>query len=226
MFKVKDGNTLKSFKETYIHHNFCSFSSISRKMYFDMVAESWDQRFNTPKLVSFLEELVPKFGLKPGFKVLDVGTGTGLLIPFLLKAIGPSGKVIAIDFSERMVQICKAKYSHLKNVTIELCDVEEKNLQPEFFDAVTCFGVVPHLEKKEKALRNINRSLKHGGIFIISHALSSKEIKAHHNKAPLFISNDLLPEETEMRCLLNHAGFTEIYIKDEPGCYLCVSRKR
>jgi ubiquinone/menaquinone biosynthesis C-methylase UbiE len=195
-------------------------------MYFNDAAETWDQRFYTPKLATFLEQLVSKFGLKTGYNVLDVGTGTGVLIPFLLQAIGPAGSVTAIDFAERMVQICRSKYSHLKNVTVKLHDVEEEELPLESFDAVTCFGLFPHLDKKEKALHNLNRALKTGGTLIIAHALSSQEVKAHHKSALQPVVNDTLPEDKEMRRLLSRTGFTEICIEDEPGCYLCLSKKR
>jgi len=209
--------------------NFCFLPGVSwssRKVYFDDAAETWDQRFYTPKLAAFLEGLVSRFGLKPGYNVLDVGTGTGVLIPFLLQAIGPSGSVTAIDFAERMVQICRSKHSDLKNVTVKLHDVEEEDLPSESFDAVTCFGLFPHLEKKEKALHNLYRSLKPGGTLIIAHALSSKEVKSHHNNASPTVADDTLPEDAEMRRLLNSTGFTEVYIEDEPGGYLCLSKKR
>jgi len=201
-------------------------SQSSRKGYFNEAAETWDQRFYTPKLATFLGPLVSRFGLKSGYNVLDVGTGTGVLIPFLLQAIGPSGSVTAIDFAERMVQMCRSKHSDLKNVTVRLHDVEEEDLPPASFDAVTCFGLFPHLEKKEKALHNLYQALKPGGILIIAHALSSKEVKAHHNSASPPVASDTLPENAEMRRLLNRTGFTEIYIEDEPGCYLCLSTKR
>lgn len=226
MSEGKDDKVVELFKASSNPHPPYNTSSMSRKAYFNESAETWDQRFYTPKLAAFLENLVPRFGLKPGYKVLDVGTGTGILIPFLLKAIGPYGSVTAIDFAERMVQICRSKYSHIKNVTVKLHDVEEEDLPPACFDAAICFGVFPHLEKKEKALRNLNRALKPGGILIIAHALSSQEIKDHHKKALSAVASDALPEAPEMKRLLNQAGFIEIYIEDKPGGYLCLSRKR
>lgn len=198
---------------------------MTRKVYFNEAANTWDKRFCTQELASFLEKLVPKFGLEPGQNILDVGTGTGVLIPYLIQTVGSSGSVTAIDYAEKMVQICRSKHSHSKNVIVKLQDVEEDDLPPESFDAVTCFGLFPHLDEKEKALRNMNNSLKLGGILIIAHALSSEEIKAHHNRASSSLVDDTLPEEAEMIQLLKRTGFREIHIKDEPGCYLCLSTK-
>jgi ubiquinone/menaquinone biosynthesis C-methylase UbiE len=198
---------------------------MSRKAYFNQVAETWDQKYCTTDLEAFLEEIIPMFGLKKGQIVLDLGTGTGVMIPFLVRAVGPSGSVTAIDYAEKMIQKCKAKYSHIQNVTIELQDVEELGLPSEFFDVVTCFGLFPHLENKGKALHHMNRVLKHGGRLIIAHALSSAEIKSQHRDASLAVNHDVLPEEEEMRLMLKRADFNEIYIRDEPGCYLCSSTK-
>jgi len=196
-----------------------------RKTYFNKAADSWDKRFQTPKLSSFLEKLVPQFGLEPGQNILDVGTGTGVLIPYLIRAVGPDGSVTAIDYSEKMVKVCKTKHSHLKNLSIKLGNIEETAFSTESFDAVICFGVFPHLENKEKALRNINRTLKPGGKLVIAHALSSEELKAHHNNASSTVMHDVLPEEAEMKKLLEQTGFTRISIKDEPGLYLCIAHK-
>ena len=109
---------------------------------------TWDAKFLTPRLASFLETLVPQFGLESGQKVLDVGTGTGVLIPYLVKELGPEGSVTAIDFSENMVQQCKTKHQHLQNVTVNLGNIEEAQFPKETFDAVICFGVFPRSPKQ------------------------------------------------------------------------------
>jgi len=198
---------------------------MSRKTYFNKAADSWDKRFQTPKLSSFLEKLVPQFGLEQGQNILDVGTGTGILIPYLIKAVGPDGSVTAVDYSEKMIRICRTKHSHLKNVSIKLGNIEETAFPTESFDAVICFGVFPHLENKQKTLQNINRMLKPSGKLVIAHALSSEELKTHHNNASSTVMHDVLPEEAEMKKLLEQTGFTRISIKDEPGCYLCIAHK-
>ena len=198
---------------------------INKKEYFDNVAQTWDERFNTPKLSSFLEKLVPQFDLDQGQSILDVGTGTGVLIPYLVKAVGQDGSITAVDNSKKMIQVCRTKHPHLKNLHIMQGNIEKNAFSTETYDAVICFGVFPHLTNKEKSLQNINCSLKPGGKLIIAHALSSKELKAHHNNTSLTIMDDVLPEKAEMKRLLEHTGFVETIIKDEPGCYLCKTYK-
>ena len=198
---------------------------ISRQSFFNEAANTWDRRFCTQGLMNFLEQVVPTFNLMPGQRILDVGTGTGILIPFLLKAVGPTGHVTAIDFAEKMVEIYRAKYTRLPNVSVAVQRVEKLQFPSASFDAITCFGLFPHLENKEEALSQMNRVLKPGGRLIIAHALSSMEIKSHHHNASSVVAHDVLPEEASIRQLLRQAGFVRIRVVDKPGCYLCLSNK-
>jgi len=198
--------------------------NFSRKDFFNNMAVIWDDKYLNPKLLSFLEEFVPLFGIKRGEKVLDVGTGTGVLIPFLLKSVGSSGSITAVDYAENMIEICRKKHSHIPNLTIIVQDVEKMDFNPESFDTVTCFGLLPHLNNINDALRNFYNVLKPDGKLIIAHALSSEEIKEHHMKSESVYGDDL-PEEQEMITLLNKVGFKEETIRDEPGLYLCKSKK-
>lgn len=198
---------------------------MSRQAFFNQIADTWDKRFQTQELTTFLEQLVPTFGLMPGQKVLDVGTGTGILIPFLLRAVGSTGQISAIDYAEKMVKICKSKYAHLPNVTVTVQQVETLDFPSQMFDAVACFGLFPHIENKQEALRQINRVLKTNGKLIIAHALSSTEIKAHHHNASSVVAHDELPTVPVMKKLLTQTGFGKIHIIDKPGRYLNLSVK-
>ncbi len=198
---------------------------MNRQAYFNSLADSWDKRFQTEALSVLLEQLVPRFGLLPGQKVLDIGTGTGILIPFLLKDVGSTGQVSAIDYAEKMVKICKSKYAHLPNLTVAVQRVETLDFPSQTFDAVTCFGVFPHIENKEEALRQINHVLKINGKLIIAHAFSRAEIKSHHHNSSAIVAHDTLPTTRAIEKLLKQAGFGKIHIIDKPGQYLNISIK-
>ncbi len=195
---------------------------MSRKTYFNEAAQDWNEKFYTSKLATFLQNFISKIDLKPGQTILDVGTGTGILIPFLLEAIGPTGSITAIDYAEKMVQRSRSKYGNIRNVTIELQDVEELTLPSESFDIIICFGLFPHLENRVQALNQMNRVLKPGGRLLIAHALNSAEIKAHHTLSTA-VTHDALPKKDEMKQLLKHTGFSKIVIEDKSGRYLCFS---
>lgn len=198
----------------------------NRKAFFNEAADTWDKNFQTKKLTAFLEQFVPTFGLIAGQKILDAGTGTGILVPFLLRAVGPTGHVTAVDYAEKMANICKTKYVHLPNVSVAVQQVEKLDFPSKSFDAAVYFGLFPHIENKEEALHQINRVLKAGGKLIIAHALSSEEIEAHHHKAAAIVAHDVLPDRMTMKQMLKQAGFTAIHITDKPGCYLCIANKQ
>jgi ubiquinone/menaquinone biosynthesis C-methylase UbiE len=197
----------------------------NHRYFFNKAAPTWDKTFYNNKLTDFLSQLVPKFGLKAGQKVLDVGTGTGILVPFLLDAVGSDGYVTAVDFAEKMVEICKTKYANHPNLTVMVQNAENLQFPTESFDEVTCFGLFPHLENKGSALNQFNRMLKFGGKLVIAHALSSQEIKSHHHNAAPAVANDVLPSVQEMCKMLRKAGFENVEITDKPGCYLCMANK-
>jgi ubiquinone/menaquinone biosynthesis C-methylase UbiE len=193
---------------------------MDKKTFFNELAADWDQRFYSPELKERLSQLVPIFHLRPASLLLDVGGGTGGIIPYLLQAVGPGGKIWSVDFAEKMVEIGKKKFASEPRVSFKLASVESLPFDREFFDHVVCFGSFPHFDDKEQALKEMHRVLKKGGALIIAHALSSEEIKAHHKGASP-VSRDFLPEKTEMRELLANAGFRVARLIDRPKCYLC-----
>ncbi len=169
--------------------------------------------------------LVSKLNLATGMKVLDVGTGTGILIPTLAKAVGSSGLVVGVDFAEKMVEASKRKYSELRNVKFELVNIEELDYPAGFFDAVTCFGMFPHIQNKERALDKMHHALKLKGKLMIAHALSRRELRELHSREPQ-VAHDGLPSKAGMTKLLKNCGFSIDYFEDRPGSYICISHKQ
>jgi ubiquinone/menaquinone biosynthesis C-methylase UbiE len=197
---------------------------MDKKSFFNQAAQGWDQRFYTPEMREQLPQLVSLFHLQKGAKILDVGAGTGGIVPYLLEAMGPEGSIWAIDFAEEMVKIGRKKFLEESRVIFEVASVEDLAYKDRFFDQIVCFGAFPHFEDKGKALEEMGRVLKPRGTLIIAHALSSVALRSHHqNCAP--VSKDFLPEEGEMRSLLERAGFQLNRLIDQPKCYLCEGLK-
>ncbi len=193
---------------------------MDKKSFFNQMAAGWDERFYSPEMAERLPQLVTLFQLQKGAKILDVGAGTGGIVPYLLEAIGPEGSIWAVDFAEEMVKIGRKKFQKESRVIFELASVEDLPYKDQFFDQIVCFGTFPHFEDKGKALEELGRVLKPGGSLIIAHALSSVALRSHHqNCGP--VSKDFLPEEGEMRSLLERAGFQLNRLIDQPKCYLC-----
>jgi len=198
---------------------------MDKKAFFNRMAEGWDQKFYTPEMRERLPQLVSLFRLHPGARILDVGAGTGGIIPYILQAIGPEGSIWAVDFSEKMVEIGREKFKDEPRVRFSLSAVECLPFADEFFHHIVCFGAFPHFADKQLAVKEMRRVLKTQGTLIILHALSSQEIKQHHMGAGP-VSHDFLPEEIEMRRLLKTAGFQVLQLIDRPKCYLCEAQKK
>jgi len=192
---------------------------MDKKIFFNELAADWDQRFYKPEMRQHLAQLVASFHLQKGARILDVGAGTGGIIPYLLEAVGPEGSVWAIDFAEEMVKIGRKKFQEESRVIFEVASVEDLPYKDQFFARVVCFGAFAHFEDKARALKEMGRVLKTQGTLVIAHALSSEEIKRHHqNCGP--VSHDFLPAESEMKRLFEEAGFTLRRLIDKPKCYL------
>lgn len=192
------------------------------RTYFNRRAAIWDEtaaETNEAKL----ELMAQRLNIRPGATVLDVGTGTGVFIPFILSKIGGSGQIIALDIAEEMLRKARAK-GFGGEVAYLNADVANLPLHDETFDAVICYSSFPHFQNKLKALSEINRVIKSGGNLFICHTSSRASINQVHNGIPE-VANDVIPDEDKMQMMLVKTGFTDIKIEDYHENYLCRVRK-
>jgi len=70
---------------------------MSQKDFFDCHANKGDELYyqNEP---AELSDLIRRFQIRKGDWILDVGTGTGILLPYLNRLTGKEGKVFALDY--------------------------------------------------------------------------------------------------------------------------------
>jgi ubiquinone/menaquinone biosynthesis C-methylase UbiE len=195
----------------------------SKRDFFDNEACRWDERFHREDEHQ-IWQLVENFDLKPGEKVLDVGTGNGVLIPFLLAKIGDEGDILALDFSWKM--ICEAaEIRERKDVYLVNASVEALPLKSKTFDCITCVATFPHVCHKEVALKEMSRVLKRGGRLFIAHLMGKNELAEHHRSAGGAVMHDILPADGKMVAMMEKAGFKDIRIEDQPDLYLAAAKK-
>ena len=187
--------------------------------YFNEKAAIWDETA-IEKDTAKLADIVARMHLLPGSFLLDVGTGTGVLLPFLIGAIGPSGRIVGLDYAAAMLQRARTKNPG-NNVSLVLANIVSVPVVSGFFDAIVCYSSFPHFHDKTGVLTEMRRVLKSGGRLFICHTSGRDHINAIHIKVSS-LGHDLLPGKNEMESLLENAGFKNIQIEDEKDSYFAV----
>ncbi len=173
------------------------------KEFFNGLAERWDDMRSADD--NKIAGLVRLAGLQPGDAVLDIGCGTGVLLPHLLAAVGERGSVTAIDFAENMVAKARAKIGQRENVTYVAGDIW--SFAPEtVYDAVFCFNFFPHAADKPRFVARMRSLLRAGGSLIIMHDMSRVAVNAIH-KSSRVVTEDRLPEGAAVAAMLTVAGY-------------------
>jgi ubiquinone/menaquinone biosynthesis C-methylase UbiE len=195
-----------------------------KREFFDEKAQGWDGRFHEDD-EGQIRQLVERFDLKSGDRVLDVGTGNGVLLPYLLAKVGPGGRVVALDFSWNMIAEA-ARVQMNGGVSLLNASAEAIPLKDNTFDCVACLATFAHVCRKMEALKEMNRVLKEGsGRVYIAHLLGKKELAEHHRSAGKAVIHDILPSDSEMRGMMQEAGFKDVRIVDRPQLYLASAGK-
>ena len=192
--------------------------------FFDQLADSWEDQSFPPETRKRVAELAGTFGIQRCATVLDVATGTGILQPHLLHAVGKSGRVLAFDFSYKMLQ--KAQKKPLgANLYCFQASAMAIPLSAGLCDTIVCFAAFPHFADQLKALKEMARVAKEGATVIIAHLMSRDELLKHHgNHSP--VAGDTVPEAADMRRMCRSAGLTEPQITEKPGLYLARALKK
>ncbi len=192
------------------------------RAFFNGKAATWDQTV-AEKDETKLREMAGWLSIRPGSTVLDVGTGTGVFLPYLAAVVGGDGRIVAVDVAERMLRLAVAK-SLAGNLRYVQAGASRLPLPDTYFDAVVCYSSFPHLTPLEETLRELNRVLVRGGRLLVCHTSSREKINGiHRSMAP--VSDHLIPDESQMESLLEGAGFGEVVVEDRPDSYLASAMK-
>jgi len=166
-----------------------------------------------------LEKIVAHGRINRGDTVLDVGSGTGILIP-MIKKYEPRW-IYACDLSVAMLEQLSSK--KVPNVETIVADVRDLRLPDSSIDVVFINACYPNIVDKTGAFRNLSRMMTPEGRMVISHPLGKSFIRSLSVRASFPL--DEFPKKTEAVRLLKPFGFEIETFIDEPKLYILVASK-
>ncbi|NEV60321.1 class I SAM-dependent methyltransferase [Thiorhodococcus minor] len=114
-------------------------------------------------------EILQALQIPPGLRIADVGAGTGLFTLRFAEAVGPSGRVDAVDVSESFVDSIRrrARAEGLENVVPVINQQTSVELDPASVDLVFLCDTYHHFEYPDAMLAAIREALAPGGMLAI-----------------------------------------------------------
>ncbi len=122
------------------------------------------------------DKLIERSGIKSGMVVMELGCGSGSFTTFVARVVGEQGKVYAVDIQPEMLVQLKRKLAKIENqdiTNIELKEASAYNLpfEDESLDLVYMVTVLMEIPDRGRALQEMKRILKPGGILAVTEFL-------------------------------------------------------
>jgi SAM-dependent methyltransferase len=105
-----------------------------------------------------------------GSRVLDAGCGTGVDLPALRALVGPSGRVVGVDLSERALAVAVQRVELAPEVTLRQADLHALPFADGTFTAARADRVLLHLREPEVAVAELARVTAPGGRVVVTEA--------------------------------------------------------
>lgn len=166
-----------------------------------------------------LEKIVDVAAIQKGNVVLDVGAGTGVLVP-LIDRYKPK-TIYASDLSRAMLEHLGRRYPFVRTIVGDIRDV----LLPDgSIDVVFMNACYPNIVDKNTTLGNIARMMKPGGRMVVSHPMGKSFIDGLKKRSPFPL--DDFPDRPEAEKQFRLQGFDIAEFIDETDLYILLLIKR
>ncbi|HEY6695006.1 MAG TPA: methyltransferase domain-containing protein [Solirubrobacteraceae bacterium] len=127
-------------------------------------AKQVEATYQTPDVVEQRRATRALLALRPGERVLDIGSGPGFLAAEMAAEVGPEGKVVGVDPSDSMLEMGRRRDAPVEFVA---GDAVALPFDDESFDAVVSTQVYEYVADMPAALAEARRVLRTGGRLLI-----------------------------------------------------------
>ena len=141
-------------------------------------ADRWSKEFDDPARDAWQKprEVVDAMAIQPGMVVADLGAGTGYFEPWLSRATGVTGTVLALDVEPDMVRFLDARVirEKLPNVKPALVALDDPKLPEASVDRILVVDVWHHIQEREAYAAKLRSGLRRGGkVFVVDFKLDA-----------------------------------------------------
>lgn len=134
---------------------------------YNRLASTYDHLFS-PIFNPGRKRVVDRMACQPSDRVLEVGVGTGMSLPYY-----PSDtRVSGIDLSENMLERARQRVAReqLRNVDLRIMDAQQLDYPDNYFDKVTAMYVASVVPDPARMVAEMKRVCRPGGdLFIVNH---------------------------------------------------------
>ncbi len=110
-----------------------------------------------------VQDVLAALDLRPGMCMADIGAGTGYFTLPAARAVGPQGRVFAVDLQPEMLAKLRGKLSGLSQVELIEGSAHQSNLAEASCDRILLANVWHELDDHPGALDEVKRILRNGG---------------------------------------------------------------
>jgi ubiquinone/menaquinone biosynthesis C-methylase UbiE len=152
-------------------------------------ADQWTKEFDDPARDAWQKPaaVIELMEIDPGDTVADVGAGTGYFEPYLSRAVGPSGTVLALDIEADMVKHLTDRAASEKwgNVKPALVRTDDPLLPAAGVDRILIVDTWHHIPKRKAYAAKLAAALAPGGrVFVVDFTMDAKQGPPHEHRVP------------------------------------------